>query len=329
MAETAQHEIAIDFAATEVDSSDIKNPKNWSSTRKHVIFAALMSSSILCDGGMTWGATLLLPQSIEWDISLDKAATSMNYGILLQGLGGILAIPIIEAYGRLPVWFWTQVITMGMVIGCVLSPSFDSFKIFRSLQGLFGTIPQVIGLPIIHDMYHHRDWPLMINIWDTTFLVGPFIGPATAGYILHWTGKWESSFTVLAGLYCASSLAIMTVARETYHNDHSTQATLRWKAILGLGNTGELNKLRTIIEQFKYLWFIILTPPMLLVGMATMINFTWPIGITTPPCVGLALLALFLVSLSATSSTTGLTAALTGALNTGSMVSGFRVLPWL
>lgn len=32
------------------DPNDPKNPKNWSNTRKHLIFAALMSSSLLCDG---------------------------------------------------------------------------------------------------------------------------------------------------------------------------------------------------------------------------------------------------------------------------------------
>lgn len=32
------------------DPNDAKDPKNWSNTRKHLIFAALMSSSLLCDG---------------------------------------------------------------------------------------------------------------------------------------------------------------------------------------------------------------------------------------------------------------------------------------
>src|SRR5690349_18456314 len=86
--------------------------------------------------------------------------------------------PLSDILSRLPIWFWTQVIALGMVIGCVLSPSFEIFTTFRSLQGLFGTVPQVIGLPIIYDMYHHREWPRMINIWGTTFLVGPFLGPA-------------------------------------------------------------------------------------------------------------------------------------------------------
>lgn len=49
---------------------------------------------------MVWGSTLVTPQAIDWDITVDHSATSMNYGILLQGFGGIFAVPLIEAYGR-------------------------------------------------------------------------------------------------------------------------------------------------------------------------------------------------------------------------------------
>lgn len=42
---------------------------------------------------------------------------------------------------------------MFMVLGATLSHDWSTFTAFRSLQGLFGTVPQVIGLPIIHDMY--------------------------------------------------------------------------------------------------------------------------------------------------------------------------------
>lgn len=40
-----------------------------------------------------------------------------------------------------------------MVLGATLSNDYGTFTAFRSLQGLFGTVPQVVGLPIIHDMY--------------------------------------------------------------------------------------------------------------------------------------------------------------------------------
>lgn len=42
---------------------------------------------------------------------------------------------------------------MFMVLGATLSNDWSTFTTFRTLQGLFGTVPQVIGLPIIHDMY--------------------------------------------------------------------------------------------------------------------------------------------------------------------------------
>lgn len=54
---------------------------------------------------------------------------------------------------------------MFMVLGATLSNDYSTFTVFRSLQGLFGTVPQVIGLPIIHDMYSPEQWPRMINIW--------------------------------------------------------------------------------------------------------------------------------------------------------------------
>lgn len=34
----------------EYDAHDDKDPKNWSPSRKHLLFAALMFSSLLCDG---------------------------------------------------------------------------------------------------------------------------------------------------------------------------------------------------------------------------------------------------------------------------------------
>lgn len=42
---------------------------------------------------------------------------------------------------------------MLVVLGATLSNNYSTFTAFRSLQGLFGTVPQVIGLPIIYDMY--------------------------------------------------------------------------------------------------------------------------------------------------------------------------------
>ncbi|KAF7590646.1 hypothetical protein BBP40_002598 [Aspergillus hancockii] len=53
----------------------------------------------------------------------------------------------------LPAWLWPQFIAPFMVLGATLSNDYGTFNASQSLQGLFGTVPLVVGLPIIHDMY--------------------------------------------------------------------------------------------------------------------------------------------------------------------------------
>ncbi|KIW21288.1 hypothetical protein PV08_01868 [Exophiala spinifera] len=263
-------------------SDDSQSPQNWSPWKKRLLFLALMSSSILADGGMTYGATLVAPQAFEWHTSISHSATSLNYGILLQGFGGIIAVPFIDAYGR-QVFCGLSIapFTLFVVLGCVYAESWSVFTALRSLQGLFGTVPQVIGLPIIHDMYAPHEWPRYINIWGTTFLVGPFLFPAIAGYILEGTGSWRDSFKVLTGFYGLSTLMILAFGYETYYNRSTGfQQTNRIKSLLGIGNTN-LPKAKTLSESSINIIKLTFTLPLLLIGLSTMINFTWPIGITT------------------------------------------------
>ncbi|RAH47325.1 putative MFS transporter [Aspergillus brunneoviolaceus CBS 621.78] len=223
------------------DGNEQRNPRNWRPWKKRLLFFALMSSSILADGGMTWGATLI-------DISVDKSATTMNYGMLLQGVGGLMANPLIEAYGRV-------------------------FTTFRSLQGLFGTAPQVVGLPIIHDMYPPEDAA------GTTFLVGPFLGPALAGYIGAGS-NWKVSFGILTVFYGLSTLLVFVFGHETYYvPGRQYQRNSRLLSMVGVKNHN-LPAGPTLLYWCKTMVIYIFKLPLLLTGIATMINFCWPIGIT-------------------------------------------------
>ncbi|CAI7637568.1 unnamed protein product [Penicillium bialowiezense] len=280
---------SIDCKSSEIDSEmagDALNPREWSSTRKTLLFLSLMTSSLLADGAMVWGGTLVTDQAMDWGVSVTHSATSMNYGILLQGFGGIFAVPLIEAYGRniangtsLPIWLWPQVITMFMVLGATLSNDWSTFTTFRSLQGLFGTVPQVIGLPIIHDMYSAEEWPKMINIWGTTFLVGPFLGPAIAGYIGAGT-DWRTSFGVLTAIYGISTILVILFGYETYYTPGKKARHSRTASYFGIGNTG-LPKGSTLLYWCRSIVAHVFKFPLLMTGMTILVTFTWPIGITT------------------------------------------------
>jgi hypothetical protein len=66
-------------AQLDPDISDVNNPQNWSAWRKRTVLLALMTSSILCDGGMTWGASLFVAQAAQWNLYISRTSTPINY----------------------------------------------------------------------------------------------------------------------------------------------------------------------------------------------------------------------------------------------------------
>ena len=85
-------------------------------------------------------------------MSVHEVAASVSGGIFLQGPGGLLAVPLIQRFGRLPVLFWSQLLTDLVVMAAALSPNYATFTAFRTLQGFVNTAPQVIGLSMVHDL---------------------------------------------------------------------------------------------------------------------------------------------------------------------------------
>ncbi len=81
-------------------SDDPLDPLNWSWGRKHKVLIALLLPSLLTDWGMTWGTTLFEAQAATWEMSVPAVAASVSGGIFLQGPGGVMAVPLVQRYGR-------------------------------------------------------------------------------------------------------------------------------------------------------------------------------------------------------------------------------------
>lgn len=81
-------------------SDDPADPLNWSWGKKHQVLVALTFSALLTDWGMTWGTTLFEAQAETWGMSIVDISNSLSGGIFLQGPGGVLAVPLVQRYGR-------------------------------------------------------------------------------------------------------------------------------------------------------------------------------------------------------------------------------------
>jgi hypothetical protein len=82
-------------------SDDPADPLNWAWGKKHQVLVALTFSALLTDWGMTWGTTLFEAQAETWGMSIVDISNSLSGGIFLQGPGGVLAVPLVQRYGRL------------------------------------------------------------------------------------------------------------------------------------------------------------------------------------------------------------------------------------
>jgi predicted MFS family arabinose efflux permease len=91
-------------------------------------------------------------QAVTFGMSIPAVGNSLSGGIFMQGPGGLLAVPLVQRFGRLPVLFWSQFLSAIVVMAAAVSPNYGSFTAFRTLQGFLNTAPQVIGLSIVHDL---------------------------------------------------------------------------------------------------------------------------------------------------------------------------------
>jgi hypothetical protein len=103
----------------------------------------------------------------------------------------------------------------------------------------------------------------------TTFLVGPFLGPALAGYILYGSNnQWVIPFGLLTALYGFSTLLIVLFGYETFYDGRqSITSPLRARvcSFFGIGNT-QRPKGATLATQSRHLVSMTFKLPLLLPG---------------------------------------------------------------
>jgi MFS family permease len=169
----------------------------------------------------------------------------------------------------LPILFWSQVLTCVVVIGASQASTYAGFTACRTLQGFFNTAPQVIGLTIIHDMFFFHERTRKINFWAFSFLVGPYLGPFIAGFLIQKI-NWRQDFGVLAAFHGFAIILIVLFGDETLYdrkrpenNFKSTEIMGKIKLLTGIAGV-RIKGRPTVRTVFKDLIAISLLPYLIL-----------------------------------------------------------------
>ncbi|GAA5843797.1 hypothetical protein JCM3766R1_000545 [Sporobolomyces carnicolor] len=199
-------------------SDDPKDPLNWSATKKGLILAILALAAFGGDFQSGAGIPLLESQGEEWGMSPTAVNRAGNLNVLFLGIGGLIWIPPLYFWGRLPVLFWTQFIGTFFVLGSALAPSFEVYYVLRPLTSLFLTAGQTIGLTFIHDIFYKHLWAKKIGIWVAIFLASPYCGPFFGGWMVaNLNNQWRPVLWLVFA-YCATLLVLIVLfADETWY----------------------------------------------------------------------------------------------------------------
>ena len=205
----------------------------------------------------------------------------------MQGPGGLLAVPLCQRYGRLPVLFWSQFLSLVVTIGATLAHSYAGFTACRTLQGFFGAPPQVIGLSIVHDVFFFHERARKINIWAFSFLIGPYLGPFLSALCARQL-SWRNDFGVLCGFYGFSVLCVVIFGDETLYDRRnpkksSSQGVMRRiKLLVGIEGVKQSADQPTIWATQKHQYSLLLRPYLFLPCFGfIMIMTMWTIGLVS------------------------------------------------
>ncbi|KAF8918897.1 MFS general substrate transporter [Mucidula mucida] len=182
------------------DSS--RDPQNWSDTKKNFHLFIMTLAAIVPDFDSGIGIASLFPLAQQFNTTVGEINNlTSNWSIFLLGWGGLAAVMVIRRFGRLPVLFWSQVLSLGFLVGCTFAPNLRTFAAMRCLTAFFGTTPQVTGLYVVTDLFPFHLQARKLNIWTMGFIVSPFLSPFAFGFLVaRTTWRWAYGIGCLYGV---------------------------------------------------------------------------------------------------------------------------------
>ncbi|KAF8531347.1 MFS general substrate transporter [Gautieria morchelliformis] len=199
------------------DDSNL-DPQNWPTFKKNYLLIIITLAAITPDfnSGIGIASIFALAQQFSTTTAVINNQTS-NWSIFLLGWGGILAVMLMRRYGRLPVLFWTQLLSVGFLVGCTFAPDLATFTAMRCLTAFFGTCPQVTGLYVVTDLFPFHLQARKLNMWTFGFIISPFLSPFAFGFLVaRTTWRWAYGIgSIYSGLVL---LLIVLFMEETMYD---------------------------------------------------------------------------------------------------------------
>ncbi|KAF9026145.1 MFS general substrate transporter [Hymenopellis radicata] len=301
-------------------TDSLRDPQNWSDTKKNFHLFVMTLAAIVPDFDSGIGIASLFPLAAQFNTTVGEINNlTSNWSIFLLGWGGLAAVMVIRRYGRLPVLFWSQVLSLGFLVGCTFAPNLRTFAAMRCLTAFFGYAPPTgygnlvfitclgsmltssKGLYVVTDLFPFHLQARKLNVWTMGFIISPFLSPFAFGFLVaRTTWRWAYGIGCLYGLVVLVLIVLFmneTMYDRTVKPIPEAQTTgLRYRIESLVGITGvKMAKYRiswteSIISPLNVVWrphlLAILIFEGVLFGFSIGINVTNVVFLGEPAPVG-------------------------------------------
>lgn len=148
---------------------------------------------------------------------------------------------------------------------CALAPSIEALMLGRLIQGLLSSVPSVVVLLVIHELYGRGQSVRILGFHGMAVGVAPVLGPLIGGYIFVHFG-WRANFWLLALIAVVTAFFVWRGVPETLRRP----VRFRWrrtvKAYLAiLSHRDAVSHLMPMSAVFGALFAFITAGPFLLI----------------------------------------------------------------
>ncbi|KAF2107733.1 polyamine transporter [Lophiotrema nucula] len=199
---------------------DPEDPRNWPSSRKWLMIAAIMP----IDLSVSWGASGFSPAAGDFakdmDISNTVATLGLSMYVLGLAFGPMSLAPLSEYFGRRPIYVFSYATFLIILLGSSFVHNVGAFLFLRVASGYFSSVTISNFGGTIADLFSHHDTgPAMsLFLWAAT-------GGSPTGFVLFsfiaQGRSWRDTFRIMFFI-CLAFWVILTAALyylgETRHS---------------------------------------------------------------------------------------------------------------
>ncbi|KAJ5112669.1 hypothetical protein N7532_000714 [Penicillium argentinense] len=204
-------------------SSDPKDPLNWPRWFKLYTAVAVCFAMILCNF-LAAGPTLAILQTAQdffpnWKETgmsgpIAKTAYFFNCTALFQGLGNLLWMPLINKYGRRPIYVTAFTIYTITAIWCAVAKEYANFLVARIVMGIAAGAGECLAPITIADIFFLHERGTITALYNASLNLGVASGAIVDGFIVKFH-PWRYIYYVAIALIGFVTLIVYGTFPET------------------------------------------------------------------------------------------------------------------